>query len=236
MVIKVPRVVIGWHDFGSTLGVFAESLANMVAYSGRLYSGTMREQSCYLTAARNLIVHKFLKSPAEFLLMIDADLEFPADALHKTIAVQQLVNASVLFGNYCLGDGRDSIFESVGKDGLPEQFASLEPGQIYEVSAGSTGWVLFRRDFLEDMRSAYSGDSWPWFNHDYVKAAEVDKLLVNNLGEFRMGEDITFSKRVRDMGIKMHGYTGLPLIHHKSAPMANDFMTGYLKSLGLVVR
>lgn len=235
MKIAVPRVVVGWHDFGSTLGDFTESLVNMTTYSGRLFSGTMREKSCYLTAARNLIVHKFLKSPAEFLLMVDADLTFPPDSLNKTFAAQQLANAPIMFGNYCLGDGRASIFGSLEHDGLPRQFDVMEPNSIYEVTAGATGWALMRRDALEEMRKVYAGDSWPWFNHDYIKDADRGAMLLNNIGEYRLGEDITFSKRAREAGIKMYGYTGLTLVHHKVTPLLNDFMKGHVESLGVPV-
>jgi hypothetical protein len=232
--MNVPKVVIGWHDFGQVTGEFAFCLANLVAYSGHVFFGSIRKQSCYLTTARNQIVAEFLKSPAEYLLMIDADLEFNADALNRTMSIQQMTDAPILYGNYCLGDGRNSIFLNVDEHGLPVHGDELIPKTIYQVAVGATGWVLFTREALESFLAPFSHDPWPWFGHDLAKAPNL-KGLKNIDDQLRLGEDVTFCKRARSLGIPMFGYTGLMLLHHKASPILNDFMIPYAKELGLPV-
>jgi hypothetical protein len=228
----VPKVVVAWHDFGQVTGEFTFSLANMVAYSGHVFFGAIRQQSCYLTTARNQIVDKFLKSPADYLLMVDADLEFNADALNRTLSIQQMTDAPILYGNYCLGDGRSSIFLRVDEYGLPVHGDVLEPKTIYNVAVGATGWMLATREALEAFKAPFSHDPWPWFGHDLAKAPNYT-ALKNTEDELRLGEDVSFCKRARALGIPMFGYTGLMLLHHKSSPILNDFMIPYAQELGL---
>jgi hypothetical protein len=88
-------------------------------------------------------------------------------------------------------------------------------------------------------------DPWLWFGHDchflgddrklgnegepgieYRRLLSPDKLL-------RLGEDLTFSVRANQLGLKIKGYTGLPLLHIKMQKQICDFMTPMLDDLGV---
>jgi hypothetical protein len=176
--------------------------------------------SPYTDEARNKIVSTFLAMPpADFLLMLDCDIEFEKDAISKSMWVAQNTGAAVVWGNYVLGGHSNSLFSKDPESDLGIALTDCKPNMVYEgVYAGGTGWCLMRREHLLAMKEKYKDDPWPWFARDIVK--DKDGTLV------RMGEDFTFGKRTWEMGAKQVGYTGLMLIHHKFQPLCPPFMEG----------
>jgi hypothetical protein len=240
--LMAPRVVIGWHDFGSVKGSFTFALANALMYSGRVIHGVIREANPYVAQARNLIVHRFLKSNADYLLMVDADEYFPPDSVLRTLSVQQMTNADVLFGNYALGDFSASLFGKAEGVEIPQHFSEeLAPCQVYEVEAGATGWLFATREALERIREVYLPiDPWPWFNHDLASTEGCEdrhkQELIDPQGRIRMGEDISFSIRAKRVGLRVLGYTGLLIQHEKEMSIMCDFMSDFAREAGISLK
>jgi hypothetical protein len=164
--------------------------------------------SPYVDEARNKIVEGFLDSTEEdYLLMLDADIEFEKDAISKTMFVAENFGADVVWGNYSLGTFANSIFGKDPESDFGIELGALEPNKIYhDVYAGGTGWCLMHRNVLLAMKEKYPGP-WHWFDRDYVTdpAGKVVKF----------GEDMSFGRRIYQMGGKQLGFTGIILIHHK---------------------
>lgn len=240
--MRAPKVVVGWHDFGDTKGAFTMALANMCLYSGRMIHGLIREPGPYVTQSRNHIVDKFLKSSAEYLLMVDGDEEFPPDSLYRTLAAYQTNGADVLYGNYALADGASSFFVMYPDVDIPQnadKVVDLEACRAYKIAAAATGWLFAHRSVFEAMREKFQPiDPWPWFNHDLASTrnTEDETWLLKDLdGNIRLGEDITFCQRARSMGMNLIGYTGVLITHHKVQALLCEFMTDFAKEAGLDV-
>lgn len=224
--MRSPHVVVGWHDWGMVSGYFTYSLARAVAYEGGRIKACLRQPSPYTEEARNKIVEAFLALPqgAEYLLMMDADIEFEKDAISKTMWVAQNFGADVVWGNYALGTFSNSVFSKDANSELAISMDNLQPNMVYQdVYAGGTGWCLMRRDFLEKMKEAYPGP-WHWFERDLVE--DADGKIV------KMGEDLSFGRRAWKMGGKQVAYTGIFLVHHKNTPMIPHFMGPIAAELG----
>lgn len=189
-----------------------------MAYEGNRIASVIELPSPYTDEARNKIVETFLASPpVDFLLMVDADIEFERDAISKTMWIAQNTGADVVWGNYSLGSFTNSLYvrDPDGSD-LAIFLENLKPNMVYEnIYAGGTGWCLITRKVLEEMREKCEGP-WFWFARDIIKD--------ENGKEIRMGEDLTFGKRVFSLGRKQVGYTGIFLVHHKLHATAPQFM------------
>ena len=229
---RAAHVVVGYHHWGLVAGRFCYALARACAYEGGRIKRVIDIPSPYTDEARNEIVEAFLAIPDpgkenEFLLMVDSDIEFEKDAISKTMMVAQIHNADVVWGNYALGTLTNSIF---GLDPDPTQelamvLGDLKPNMVYDnLYGGGTGWCLMRRSILEKMKETFPAP-WHWFDRDIVKG--VNGKLV------KMGEDLTFGRRLNQMGAKQIGYTGLVLLHHKLHPTAPEFMRNEVEAMGL---
>ena len=228
--MRSPHVVVGYHHFGMVTGKFAYCLARAVAYEGGRIKSVIQMPSPYTDDARNKIVETFLFLPdPEYLLMVDADIDFEKDAISKTMWVAQTTQADVVWGNYALGTFSNSIF---AKDPKGTEFAvpyvDLKPNAIYEnIYAGGTGWCLMHRGLLLKMKEKFSAP-WHWFDRDII--TDKDGKVI------KMGEDLSFGRRVSSMeGMKQVGYTGNFLVHHKLHPTVPQFMAPIAEELGMLV-
>lgn len=229
--MRSPYVVIGYHHFGMVTGKFAYCLARAVSYEGARIKAVIQYPCPYTDEARNKIVETFLAFPqqAEYLLMLDADMDFEKDAISKTMWVAQNTNADVVWGNYALGSFSNSLF---AKDPDGTEFAAplddMKPNMVYEhIYGGGTGWCMMKRDLLLKMKEQFPGP-WHWFERDLITGK--DGKVV------KMGEDLSFGKRVFSMeGTKQVGYTGNFLVHHKLHPTVPQFMSPIAEELGISV-
>lgn len=227
--LKAEHVVVGFHHTGSVAGRFAFCLARAAAYEGNRIKSCIDLPSPYVDDARNRIVETFLATPTapRYLLMLDADIEFEKDAISRTMYIAQHQDADVVWGNYALGTFSNSLFRKADEGDLAIPMDDLQPDMVYPgVYAGGTGWCLMDRRILLRMQEECPGP-WHWFDRDVV-VGEGGKLV-------KMGEDLTFGKRVHSLGGKQLGYTGLFLIHHKLHGTVPQFMQGVAEELGRTV-
>jgi hypothetical protein len=237
-----PKLIIGYHTFGSVESSFSLSLAKAVRYCGSFISHVYAWPGPYVVEARNRLLQHLLETGAHAMLMIDADEEFLPENVLKTWAVASLTGADIVWGNYALGDFRNSIFEAAPLEKqekgsvVPQVMFDLEPNMIYEnVLAGGTGWLYVTREAALKMKEAYKDDPWPWFNRDKIKLLpeEIGKhSLPNDSNEVRGGEDVCFGLRASRIGLKQIGYTGLVMTHIKKKRTAPAFMAPYMKAHG----
>ena len=226
--IRSPHVVVGFHHWGLVSGRFAFALARAVAYEGGRISSAIELGSPYTDEARNKIVETFLKmEKGDYLMMLDADIEFEKDAISKTMWVAQNFGADVVWGNYSLGTFDNSIFAKDVESDFGVALHDIKPDMVYEnVYAGGTGWCLMAREWLEKMKAHYPGP-WHWFGRDEVQSAEGKTI--------KLGEDMSFGRRTHLLGGKQIGYTGVALIHHKLHGTVPQFMEPVMNALGTSV-
>lgn len=200
-------------------------MARACAFEGGRIKACVRHQSPYTEEARNKVVETFLAMPpVDYLLMVDADIEFEKDAISKTMWVAQNFDADVVWGNYALSTFSNSLFAKDDKTELALAMDNLRPNMVYHnVYGGGTGWCLMKRSLLEKMKETYEGP-WHWFGRDVVKD--------ENGKDVKMGEDLSFGRRVWKMGGKQIGYTGVFLVHYKNTATVPGFMAPVAEELG----
>ena len=83
------KIIIGIPSQDDVKAGFAFDLATMIAVSYQsipdLQMGIVNEQGCCVFAQRNRLAAQALVTKADFLLMIDSDMRFPADTLTRLL-------------------------------------------------------------------------------------------------------------------------------------------------------
>lgn len=213
----MPRIMVAFHSFGTAPTQFALDLSKAMRYSGTIIPGAIHEQSCYVDAARNKLVRTFLSTDCTHMMMVDVDLSFESDAFLKTFTVLQATQADIVYGNYSLGNGANSIFgppENAAKEAAVR--VALKPNCVYEdIATGGTGWLMASREVLQRMQQECPGP-WHWFARDPTAD-----------GKDLRGEDISFGLRAWGMKPRPRivGITTVLLRHLKYQGMFPNFMS-----------
>lgn len=136
---------------------------------------------------RNRMAMGLLESNYTHLLMLDADHEHPVDIVQRLARWVMMDSKVQVVGG--LNFKRSSPYEPCaflyGEDGSIYQPAEWEKGLI-EVDALGTGSIMIAREVFEEIQP-------PWFYNLY------DEVWMDSWP----GEDIGFSKKCREAGIKM---------------------------------
>jgi GT2 family glycosyltransferase len=185
---------------------------NVIRYVVPVYSGPVT-----IPESRNMAVKALLdNSDAEWLWMVDSDMGFGPDALHRLLESADAGERPVV-GALCMGtqqtasDGMggwhirafptlyDWGADVSGVEGFIER-ATVERGGVARVDGTGAACLLAHRSVLEKLRA--EGDGW----FDQVRYG--DGTLVS--------EDLSFCFRLRRLGVPLYVDTRVRTSHHKS--------------------
>lgn len=230
--LKQPGVVLSWISDGSCANDFVASLVGLLDYDRayenylRMPNGVTRQINIVggprIANTRTQVVHHFLGSEgfrdADWLLMIDDDMTFPADALSKLMRVAKDRQAQLIGGLCFAGNGmkcwptlyetrRDTPEGGIDIDWITE----WEPDTVVECAATGAAFMLVHRELLMRMALAYSkmpngaDNAYPWF---------VEGHVMND--GHPIGEDVAFCIRANHLGHRVLVDTSVKIGHIKS--------------------
>ena len=189
-------VAVGWCDGGTTRGEFTEAVTQLCAYEthqGRLAAIVRVQSGPLLAEGRNILVSKFLRTDAEWLLMVDSDMTFTHDSVERLLATAD-VEGTHLVGGLCYGVSRElgqfpTMYRRV--DGMPTVVDVPAERGVVQVDATGAAFTLTHRDVFE----AYRRDEYhPWFHYRFVPTNGTHP------GGW-LGEDISWHWWLRDKGV-----------------------------------
>ena len=171
----------------------------------------------YVHRARNTICDVFLADPdATDLFFIDSDMSWDAEALVKMC----LLPEEVVGGSYPVKNGWDNwtsiplMKKEDGKDHF--QGRQLEDGSaLLEAYVLAGGFLRIKRSALEKFREHYPD---LWYREPSTLPTEPGRkytqfFAAESMDHHFIGEDHVFSRRLRDMGMKMWIYPNATLNH-----------------------
>lgn len=184
---------------------------------GRIASGN-------LAVHRNEVVADFLALDAEWLWMVDDDMQIAPDVLEKLFdVVEHTTNIFVvggLYANVGLDGGVIPMTYYYSDDNRVENYSAANIGRMIlkgaksaEVDSTGAGCLLVHRSVFEVMLEKW-GAPMAWFANDLIPDAS-GKLVVQ-------GEDHTFFRRVREIGHKVHVRLDVDIAHFKPIALTND--------------
>jgi glycosyltransferase involved in cell wall biosynthesis len=183
-----------------------------------------------IASARNEVVREFLgKRSSEWLVMVDADMVFAPDTIHRMIAAARRESAQVVgalcYGSTATGVMNPTIFRLTEDDKgrKVERFDDAPPRGMIKCDATGTGFILIHRDVLMTIGEAfYERDAWPWFSEGSMR---YDDRWVE------YGEDVGFCLRARIMGIDVWVNSEVEVHHAKTKIITPADYRRYRKEL-----
>ena len=186
-----------------------------------------------ITRGRNSLANQFMKSDADYLFFIDADIQFIAEQVpqmieadkdvicgiypKKEINWQQVANgvkkdAPVNDLKYYTGSWVLNLVDYVNSVTVPI-------GEPLEIWAGGTGFMLIKRKVMEDMQKVV-----PNYLNDVVDLSNaleprerITQFFTESIEpgtERLLSEDYHLCRTWREMGGKIHAAPWVQLTHH----------------------
>ncbi|MBU6428983.1 MAG: hypothetical protein KGR26_08235 [Cyanobacteria bacterium REEB65] len=153
-----------------------------------------------VSRARNRQAHRFLQTDSEYLLSIDSDLAFPADAVDRLVS-----------------HGKDIVAAPYVIKSLPQSWAlrfvagAIPPvvSGLMEVQAVSTGFTLIHRRVFEVL-----GEDCPTYRWGSDTVLGLYNPFVSPEDGTYLSEDWAFCHRARDKGFRCYADFDIPLKHY----------------------
>ena len=171
-------------------------------------------KSPYVSKARNALTALFLRSKYDYLLFIDADVEFNPEAVIRMLVTKK----DIILTPYRIKFPQDVNFTKYSVSFPDDKNVSVLPGDLVEISEGPAGLMLIHRKVFEFLM-----DSCPRLKIKHPFKKESDPYLYNfwdttfdmDQGLWR-GEDISFCRLARDYGFKIYANIKSRTTHHGS--------------------
>jgi hypothetical protein len=180
---------------------------------------------CYITMARNRLVHRFMQSKATHLLFIDADIKFnPEDVLSMIAADKDLI-----CGVYSKKQIDWDLLKNAAKNDIPAEQLKYYTGNLVgnlldeaatvlninepvEIAHAGTGFMLIKRTVFEKLQ-----DKVPSYRSNYIGEEEFHKdyfaLSIDPKNQCYFGEDYHFCQLWRQHGGKIYAAPWVRLSH-----------------------
>jgi len=242
--MKFANVLIGTPCYGGMVShLYMQSIMQMAAYgAGRNVNfalGLLAHDSL-VPRARNTLFAKFLDTPGlTHLFFIDADIEFPAEAIGRLLDFDQ----DLVAGMYPLkvihwpqvAARKDKVPEDQLKHmglnyvGIPCKGDELEERDGFATGTyAGTGFMLMKRCVAERMAAAYpetkykAAQTYPIPKTQSQNLHNIFDCIVDPETKTYLSEDFTFCHRWRAIGGKIWLDRQTKLTHIGTMPFEGD--------------
>ena len=178
-------------------------------------------KSPYVSKARNTLTALFLRSKYDYLLFVDADVEFEPEAVIRMLVTKK----DIILTPYRVKFPHDPNLTKYSISFPDDNKVPILPGDLVEISEGPAGLMLTHRKVFEFLM-----DSCPSLKIKHPHKKESDPYLYNfwdttfdlDQGLWR-GEDISFCRLARDYGFKIYANIKSRITHHGSYGWTGKF-------------
>lgn len=221
------KVCLAYLHPGTVYGEFMRSTVQLMVYDAehnqRLWNGggiTEYQAGANLSDPRNGLVRQFReKFPhADWLLMVDADMEFRPDALDRLLdnadPVERPIVGGLCFGLVAGGWQLPTLYDLMQDDnGNPGfvRYRQWEPDSLMKVAGTGTAFLLIHRSVFDrfDAQNANPKPGTTAFNRTFPYFQETE------FSGRPIGEDLTFCLRAGFLGIPVYVDTSVHIGHVK---------------------
>ncbi len=216
-------ICLSWLTAGWVDGRFSESLAASyiydAAYGGnRLWSKIYAEGGPRIADTRCGIVNAFLSDRhvshhltgrmPEWLVMIDSDMSWDADGIHRLVTRAEEEDIDVM-GGLCFTGARNKQVATIynleeDSDGVavPRHMESYPRNAVVKVGATGAAFMAMSRTCLQKMGEQFRDHPYPWF-------------VEGMRGGKQFGEDVSFCLRAQALGFTVGVDTSIKVGHWK---------------------
>lgn len=174
-----------------------------------------------ITKSRNRIVRTFLESEGEpdWLLMIDADMEFAPDLCEALVAAAHPTERPIV-GGLCFAYMRDNprkfwptLYAWVPGTERLRRLTQYPADTLIPVAATGAACLLVHRSVFVEMAKRFP-PPWPWFAETPFYERDDEGQPILETGD-AYSEDITFCLRAQAAGFPIFVHTGIKIGHVK---------------------
>ncbi len=198
---------------------FMMSVIQFMAHDSRdrrLLQQLMPQEGFFVEDNRNVIVQRFLESDIEWSLWFDTDNIFAVDLAYALFdaadPVKRPIVAALCFGQHLPPEVAPLWFLQ-RESGLVNP-TGFKVGDMVQLDAVGMNGVLVHRSVYQKMAAdpQNGAEGWEWF---YRRIG-----IVNGM-KMRLGEDVGFCLRARELGFPIIGHSAVQVRHLKR--MVLDF-------------
>ena len=229
---KRPKIMISTPMYGGMCtGMYVLGLLNTVATLSKLgveVCWAHMTNESLITRARNELTRTFLETDCDYLMFIDADIDFDGEAVAQLLAVDDdivcgiypkkevnwdSVKRAAIAGKKDLEDhGGAFVFNMVG-----DQYAETDERGAIEVRHGGTGFMLIKRgvfDHLAPHVPTYRMTSFIRPDGEYEKPLTYEFFATSiDASGALLSEDYHFCELFRKHGGKIYAHPFVKLGH-----------------------
>jgi len=220
-----PKVYVATPCYDSMRVETCVSLIDMFSTLGKhgieCTFKTMR--TCYITHARNMLTCAFLNSNYDYLLFVDADVEFNPEAVLRMLVPKM----DIICTPYRVKN-KPEVAEYTVSFPDPENIKIL-PWDLVEISEGPAGLMLIHRRVFEklmekypEMKCDFPDEARAKFNREIGTETDAAAKYLWNFWEtpfedgIYKGEDIAFCNLCTKAGLKIYANLDSWTTHHGS--------------------
>jgi len=179
-------------------------------------------KSSLVTHGRNLLTAGFLNSGFDYMLFVDADVEFKPEAVMRMLVPKK----DIMVTPYRVKeDGMKYAVKFKDSNDI-----RIEPFDIVEIEEGPAGLMLIQRKVFEllmnkhpELKINFDRPTRNKMDKEIGAKDAIDKYMYNfwdttfslKTGEWK-GEDLSFCARAREAGIKIYANLDSETTHHGS--------------------
>ncbi len=243
----MKSVMIGMPCFGGL--IHAKTSKSVMLATQALDAAGIKVHHCYveheslIQRARNTIAHEFLKSEAERLVFIDADIIFQPETLVMLLMRNEDVvggaypkkrldwdniKAAVLRGEeHPQRFAAEFVVNAIMPAGADEAVVPVKDGCLLEVAHLATGFLNISRNALLKMAEAYPESIHKAEDPEHLGEALHAFFDCGIVGERYLSEDYYFCHRWRQMGGQCWLHLGVALGHIGVHAYAGDLLATF---------
>ena len=178
-------------------------------------------KSPYVSKARNTLTALFLRSKYDYLLFIDADVEFEPEAIIRMLVAKK----DIILTPYRVKFPHDVNLVKYSINFPDDNNVPILPGDMVEIEEGPAGLMLIHKKVFEFLM-----DSCTRLKINHINKKISDPYLYNfwdttfdmDRGLWR-GEDISFCRLARDYGFKIYANIKSKITHHGTYGWSGKF-------------
>ena len=179
-------------------------------------------KSSLVTHGRNLLTAGFLNSGFDYMLFVDADVEFKPEAVMRMLVPKKDI---VITPYRVKEDGMKYAVKFKDSDNV-----KIEPFDLAEIEEGPAGLILIQRKGFEllinkhpELKINFDKPTQKKMNKEIGADDAISQYMYNfwdttfslKTGEWK-GEDLSFCARAREAGIKIYANLDSETTHHGS--------------------
>jgi hypothetical protein len=193
--------------------------------------GLIQEKRTVIHEARNILAHKFLKTDAKYAIMCDDDMILPSgnpalfnerygagvpnesaafNAISRLMShpEDKRIVGALYFGR--LARGKAQCCRAFADETESEKLRALKYRGLITDDWVGTGFIRIHRNVFEEMASCIDNGLWP----ELAPVGPDGWYGFFNPMRVRMGEDVSFGRRAKEIGIQTYVDTSLICLHN----------------------